>query len=220
MQRFAIIVAGGSGSRMQSELPKQFIELQGQPILMHTIRAFNFGEIEITVVLPSSQVSFWKELCQKHDFKVSHQVIHGGQTRFESVKNGLDSIDASQGLVAIHDGVRPIIRKELIDHTYLQAAQYKSAITSVPLKDSIREIKNTSNIAKDRQQFRLIQTPQTFQIQALKKAFEVDYHPSFTDDASVFEHDGHAIHLINGDYRNIKITTPEDLLIAESFLRA
>lgn len=220
MQKIAIIVAGGSGTRMQSQLPKQFIKLKGEPILMHTIRAFNIDNIQVIVVLPESQIPFWNELCQKQTFFVDHSVVAGGQTRFESVKNGLNSIKQTEGLVAIHDGVRPIITKEIIQNAYKEAEQHGNAIASVALKDSIREVNHEGNEAKDRSNYRLIQTPQTFQLQLIKKAFEVSYQPIFTDDASVFEYAGHSIHLIEGDYKNMKITTPEDLLVAESFLDA
>ncbi len=220
MQKFAIIVAGGSGTRMQSELPKQFIKLKDEPILMHTIRAFSFEQIQVIVVLPESQIAFWNDLCQKQAFFLEHQVVAGGNTRFESVKNGLNSIKDLEGLVAIHDGVRPIITKDIILQAFEEAEKHGNAIVSVALKDSIREIQVDKNQAKDRSNYRLIQTPQTFQLQPIKKAFDVDYQPGFTDDASVFEFAGHSIHLIEGDYKNIKITTPEDLVVAESFLEA
>lgn len=215
-----MIVAGGSGTRMQSELPKQFIKLKGEPILMHTIRAFSFDGIKVIVVLPKSQIIFWKELCQKQAFFLEHKVVEGGKTRFESVKNGLNSIEANEGLVAIHDGVRPIIKKEIIISSFLSAEKNGNAIVSVPLKDSIREINKDQNEHKDRSKYRLIQTPQTFQLQLIRSAFEVDYKTHFTDDASVLEYAGNKINLIDGDYRNIKITTPEDLIVAESFLEA
>ena len=215
-----MIVAGGSGTRMQSELPKQFIKLKGEPILMHTIRAFSFDGIKVIVVLPKSQIVFWKELCQKQAFFLEHKVVEGGKTRFESVKSGLKSIEANEGLVAIHDGVRPIIKKEIINSSFLYAEKNGNAIVSVPLKDSIREINESQNEHKDRNKYRLIQTPQTFQLQLIRSAFEVDYKTHFTDDASVLEYAGNKINLIDGDYRNIKITTPEDLIVAESFLEA
>lgn len=215
-----MIVAGGSGTRMQSELPKQFIKLKGEPILMHTIRAFSYDGIKVTVVLPKSQISFWNELCQKQAFFLEHTVVKGGNTRFESVKNGLNSIEVNEGLVAIHDGVRPIIKKEIIDLAFMSAEQNGNAIVSVPLKDSIRKVEYKQNEHKDRSKYRLIQTPQTFQLQLIKSAFEVNYQSHFTDDASVLEYAGHRINLIDGDYRNLKITTPEDLLVAESFLEA
>ncbi|OEK01991.1 2-C-methyl-D-erythritol 4-phosphate cytidylyltransferase [Roseivirga sp. 4D4] len=218
MQKNAIIVAGGSGTRMQSELPKQFLLLNGKPILMHTLEAFNFDDIEIRLVLPGEQIEYWETLCEEHTFAVPHHIVQGGETRFHSVKNGLDSIKGNAGLVAIHDGVRPLISRDIISASFDQALTHGNAITSVPLKDSLREISSNSNRSVDRSVYRLIQTPQTFQLGLIKEAFETPYQSAFTDDASVFENNGGSIHLIDGDYRNIKITTPEDLLVAESFL--
>jgi 2-C-methyl-D-erythritol 4-phosphate cytidylyltransferase len=217
MQKHALIVAGGSGTRMKSDLPKQFISLNGMPILMHTLKAFSFNDVTITLVLPEAQMSFWKELCQKHAFFLPHQLVPGGLTRFESVKNGLSQLP-EMGLVAIHDGVRPIIAQEIIEASFTEALLKGNAIVSVPLKDSIREVSGNGNRAVERANYRLIQTPQTFQLPLIKKAFETPYSDAFTDDASVLEHAGEEINLIEGDYHNIKVTTPEDLMIAESFL--
>ncbi len=218
MQKYAIIVAGGSGARMKSSLPKQFLLLNCQPVLMHTLKAFDFDQIQITLVLPVEQIQFWQKLCKEHSFEVPHKIVHGGETRFHSVKKGLDSIDGNEGLVAIHDGVRPLISRDIVSSSFDQALTHGNAITSVPLKDSLREVSARSNQAVDRSKFRLIQTPQTFQLSLIKEAYETSYQSTFTDDASVFENNGGSIHLIDGDYRNIKITTPEDLLVAESFL--
>lgn len=218
MRKYAIIVAGGSGTRMQSELPKQFLLLAGKPILMHTIEAFCFDDIQITLVLPKDQIDIWRALCLKYNFSIATNIIEGGATRFQSVKNGLNAINNNHGLVAIHDGVRPLVSQEIISEAFEKAMTLGCAITSVPLKDSLRAINSTSNYAVDRSKFRLIQTPQTFQLHLITEAFERPYQPTFTDDAAVFENSGHSIHLIEGDYRNIKITTPEDLSVAESFL--
>ncbi|NVJ47896.1 MAG: 2-C-methyl-D-erythritol 4-phosphate cytidylyltransferase [Cytophagia bacterium] len=220
MQKYAIIVAGGSGTRMKSDLPKQFIELLGKPILMHSIEAFHFDDIKIILVLPKAQIEFWKELMVKHQFKVPHQIVEGGKARFHSVKNGLESIDSTSGLVAIHDGVRPLIKQAIISESYASAEQHGNAIVSVGLKDSIRSVSDSGNKQEDRSKFRLIQTPQTFQLQLIKAAFKQPYDPIFTDDASVLERAGHKINLIDGDYQNIKITTPEDLTVAQSLLKA
>lgn len=220
MQKYAIVVAGGSGTRMKSELPKQFIKLAGKPILMHTLEAFHFDDIQIILVLPESQIPYWKELVDEHQFKIPHNIIAGGEQRFHSVKNGLSSIKADDGLVAIHDGVRPLIKRQIISESFEQAKRAGNAIVSIQLKDSIRSITPHSNQQEDRTNFRLIQTPQTFKIQLIKRAFEQEYTPSFTDDASVLEQAGHSINLIEGDYKNIKITTPEDLLVAETLLKA
>lgn len=219
MHKYAIIVAGGNGTRMQSELPKQFLELAGKPILMHTINAFYFDEIEIILVLPADQIAFWNSLCTQYRFSVPHTIVSGGATRFNSVKNALDSIIDESGVVAIHDGVRPIIKRETISNSYKVAENSGNAIVSVACKDSLRKVSGKGNSAVNREDYQLIQTPQTFQIKSIKSAFNADYQSSFTDDASVFEHHGETINLITGDYRNIKITTPEDLLVAESFLK-
>ena len=215
MSEFAIIVAGGVGTRMKSNIPKQFMLLKGKPILMHTIEAFN--KYPITLVLPENQHDSWRELCLQYSFNIKHDIVSGGATRFQSVSNGLDNIP-DQGTVAIHDGVRPLISKSIISESYKLASTHGNAIATVPLKDSIREISIHSNQAVDRSKYRLIQTPQTFDISLIKKAYQTEESPLFTDDASVLESDGHAIHLFEGSVSNIKITTPEDLRIAEAFI--
>jgi 2-C-methyl-D-erythritol 4-phosphate cytidylyltransferase len=221
MQLFAIIVAGGSGSRMGSDVPKQFLPLNGKPILMHTIDTFasTTSSIEIILVLPKSQISYWESLCIQHEFTTAHQVVIGGETRFQSVKNGLSHINVIDGLVAIHDGVRPLISKEIIGNTYKAAEKFGSAVAAVPIKDSIRKIEGKQNAAVERNQFWAIQTPQTFKLGVIKKAYQTTFNPSFTDDATVIEKDGNSIHLVHGDYKNIKITTQEDLIIASAFLQ-
>ena len=222
MQEYVIIVAGGSGSRMKSDIPKQFIPVNGLPVLMHTLKAFrNYSaEIKIILVLPESQFSFWNQLCQKHLFTIDYLLIAGGETRFHSVKNGLESIKEDYGLVAVHDGVRPIVSREIISESFLKAAEFGTAVVSVALKDSIRRVnENGDNISLDRATCRLIQTPQTFRLTWMKKAFNNAYQPSFTDCASVLEFEGYDIHLTEGSYENIKITTPEDLKWAEMYLK-
>lgn len=224
MQEYVIIVAGGSGSRMKSDLPKQFLTVNGLPVLMHTIRAFAdySPNLRIIVVLPSAQFGFWKELCEKHSFAIAHQLVAGGETRFHSVKNGLNCIvEKDEFLVAVHDGVRPVISREIIADSFSKAASHGAVVASVPLKDSIRIIgQNEGNKAMDRTLFRLIQTPQTFRSSWMRAAFTADYHESFTDCASVLEAWGYHIQLIDGAYENIKITTPEDLRWAEIYLKA
>lgn len=219
--KYALIVAGGSGSRMQSEIPKQFLSLVGRPILMHTIEAFyNYSqEIEIIIVLPAEQFSFWDELCKKHDFRIVHRIVQGGASRWHSVKNGLDSING-QGIVAIHDGVRPLTPKDVINRSFEVAGDKGNAITAVSLKDSIRSIEKHGSIAEDREKFKLIQTPQTFDVDIIKEAYQgTKGRELFTDDASVLESTGGRIHLIEGSYINIKVTTPEDLVVAEALLQ-
>lgn len=215
-----IIVAGGSGSRMQREIPKQFILLAGEPILMHTIRRFFAYNpaIETVVVLPENQLSYWKELCGKHDFKIAHKVVSGGATRFQSVKNGLASVE-NKGVVAVHDGVRSFVPKAVIDEAFKVAADKGNAVVSVALKDSIREVSGLENKAVNRENYRLIQTPQCFKTDLLRQAYNLPEETTFTDDASVVEKFGVQINLTEGSYENIKITTPEDILWAEVLVK-
>lgn len=219
MNKTALIVAGGSGTRMESNLPKQFLLLAGKPILMHTIEAFyHSGVNHIILVLPQSQIDFWNQLCQTHQFSIQHQIVAGGASRFESVQNGLQHCN-NNDLVAIHDGVRPFVSKEIILNSFETAAQKGNAVAAVRLKDSIRKVELLSNKNVNRDNYYLIQTPQTFKAQLIKEAYAAQDHINFTDDASVLESNGYAINLIPGDYKNIKITTPEDLLVGEAFLK-
>ncbi len=221
MNKYVIIVAGGSGSRMQSTLPKQFIKIGKNPILMHTIQSFyNFSDqIKIILVLPVKEIITWRNLCEQYNFNINHIIIKGGTTRFESVKNGFSCIEDIDSIVAIHDGVRPFVTNEIINEGFLIAQKNGTAVTSIISKDSVRKInEDGSNTSIDRESIRIIQTPQTFQYQILKDALEKAGHTKFTDDASVAEAAGYLIHLIEGSYKNIKITSPEDLIIAELFL--
>ncbi|MFY0652997.1 MAG: 2-C-methyl-D-erythritol 4-phosphate cytidylyltransferase [Cyclobacteriaceae bacterium] len=219
MIKYAILVAGGKGERMDSNIPKQFLSLAGWPILMHTIAAFRKSdpELHIIVVLPSGQIESWNNLVVEYAFKIPHEVVTGGKTRFNSVQNGLKTIKGD-GLVAIHDGVRPLVNAEVINNSYLSAAKHGSAVASVVLKESIRKIEGEKNTALNRNDFRLMQTPQTFQVALIKQAFQHAKSSDFTDDASVLENYGEKIHLIEGSYQNLKITTKEDLIFAESVL--
>lgn len=221
---YAIIVAGGSGSRMKSEIPKQFLPLNGKPILIHTVEKFlQIPNIQVIVVLPKNDIDYWNEITASNEiiqsFRKSITLTVGGASRFQSVKNGLASIK-TDGLVAVHDGVRPLINLEIIQNSYTVAAEKGTAVTSVWVKDSVRQIdENGESIALDRTKLKLVQTPQTFQISLMKQAFEVEEQPFFTDCASVLEFAGKKITLIDGVYENIKITTPEDMLVAEAFLQ-
>ncbi|QJD94463.1 2-C-methyl-D-erythritol 4-phosphate cytidylyltransferase [Mucilaginibacter robiniae] len=216
---YAIIVAGGSGTRMQSAVPKQFLLLNGKPVLMHTLHAFSQSTYkpELIVVLPETYHSYWRELCNEHHFTITHQVVSGGATRFHSVKNGLDEVDTNS-LVAIHDAVRPLISTTIIDDAYEQAMVKGSAIVCVQSRDSVRQVKENKSESLLRDEIYLVQTPQTFQAQILKQAYSYSYQESFTDDASVVEKAGHAIHIIPGSYNNFKITFPDDIAIAEFLL--
>jgi len=221
-QTYAIIVAGGSGSRMLSALPKQFLLLNGTPVLMHTILAFHHcnSQPHIILVLHAHFHTHWAQLCITHNFAVPHQLVNGGETRFHSVKNGLDIIPRNpDSLIAIHDAVRPLISCEIIDGSYQYAAKHGNAVTAVKSRDSVRQLKNDTTIALNRDEIYLIQTPQTFQSAQLKSAYQQPYNAKFTDDAGVVEETGVKINLIPGDYQNIKITFPEDIAVAELFLK-
>jgi 2-C-methyl-D-erythritol 4-phosphate cytidylyltransferase len=215
----AIIVAGGRGNRMHSDLPKQFLELAGKPILMHTIEAFHrfSPTMPIVLVLPADQIQVWISLCKKYCFDLPLIIRDGGMSRFQSVRNGLEMI-SDEGFVAVHDGVRPLVSKEIIAESFASAALYGSAVAAVPLKESIREVQNDLSRAIERSKFRIIQTPQTFRSSLLKQAYRIEEHESLTDDASVAEKAGNKIFLFPGSYFNIKVTTPEDILIAEKLM--
>jgi 2-C-methyl-D-erythritol 4-phosphate cytidylyltransferase len=218
---YAIIVAGGSGTRMGAAIPKQFMLLNGKPVLMHTIKAFNNcqAQPDIILVLHADFHAYWQQLCTAHNFTIPHQLIKGGETRFHSVKNGLDTIpNDADAVIAIQDAVRPLTDKEIIDNSYIYASQHGNAIVAVKSRDSIRQMQNSHSVSLLRDDIYLIQTPQTFQSAQLKKAYEHGYDAKFTDDASVVEQSGAAINLIEGSYRNIKITFPEDIAIAEAIL--
>jgi 2-C-methyl-D-erythritol 4-phosphate cytidylyltransferase len=219
MQKTVIIVAGGSGTRMNSEIPKQFIELKGKPILMHTIHRFlEFDEnISIRLVLPENQVDFWKALCIKHDFSIKHEIFYGGITRFHSVKNGLQALSCN-GLVAIHDGVRPMVDIQTIGRCFLAAEEYGGSIPVTDVQETIRKVDDEYSYTVDRKTFKLVQTPQVFDVQLISEAYNQEYDESFTDDASVFESTGKLVMLVEGNRENIKITTPADLKITEAFL--
>ena len=222
MKEYAIIVAGGSGSRMQSKTPKQFLLLAGKPILMHTINAFiHYSKnLSIILVLPDFAIDQWITLCTKYKFSYPLKIVAGGNTRFQSVKNGLDIIDENESLVAIHDGVRPLIRKEIISASFRLAQIHGCAIASTRLKESFRIVDKDQTRSIDRSQYRSIQTPQTFQTKLIKAAYaHCEDSPKFTDDASVAEKNGLKISLFEGSYENIKITTKEDLLFVEALLR-
>lgn len=221
MKYYAIIVAGGSGNRMQSTVPKQFLLLNGTPVLMHTIAAFNACKAnpQILLVLNIDQHKYWEELCIAHNFTIPHLVIKGGAQRFHSVKNGLKAIKG-KGIVAVHDAVRPLISAKLIAKAYQFAEQTGNCIVGIPPTDSVRNLlADGSSKAINRDELALIQTPQTFEVDLLKKAYEVPYRNEFTDDASVAEYSGVKINLIAGERENIKITYPEDLEIASMLIR-
>jgi 2-C-methyl-D-erythritol 4-phosphate cytidylyltransferase len=220
MKKFAIIVAGGSGSRMGSEIPKQFLELCGKPVLMHTIRVFHDfdPEIKIILVLPEDQKQFWKGLCLKHSFSLQHQVAAGGNIRFHSVLNGLSQIEG-EGIVFIHDGVRPLVSPATLYRCLETAQKFGNAIPVLPVNESLRKQEGDQNISVDRSQYFSVQTPQTFGSWQILEAYKQDFDPAFTDDASVAEKAGFPIQMVEGNRENIKITTPIDLIVAEALLK-
>jgi 2-C-methyl-D-erythritol 4-phosphate cytidylyltransferase len=217
---YAIIVAGGSGTRMNAALPKQFLLLSGRPVLMYTLEVFSRSDAkpELILVLPQSYHIYWKDLCRAHNFNLPHHLVNGGDTRFQSVKNGLELLP-DEALVAVHDAVRPTIDAATIDMSYQVAADKGSAVVAVMSRDSIRRVTENGSEALIRDEIYLVQTPQTFQATLLKDAYNVPYRNNFTDDASVVEQAGHSINVIPGNYQNIKITYPEDIAIAELLLK-
>ena len=219
-KEYALIVAGGKGTRMKTALPKQFLEVNGLPILMHTLNAFyKYSEsIQVILVLPEDDFATWKNLCAKYNYNKPVVLEKGGDTRFQSVKNGLGKIEGD-GLVAIHDGVRPLVSEDIIGASFRLAAVHGSAVAAVRLKESIRITDQDNTKAVDRSRYRLIQTPQTFDVALIRKAYQIKDEPSLTDDASVAERSGHVISLFEGSYQNIKVTTPEDLIFADALLK-
>ncbi len=219
MKKLMIVVAGGSGNRMKSLLPKQFINLKGKPILMHTIErliAFDHS-MEIVLVLPENQIDFWKQLCVEYNFQISCKIAKGGKTRFESVKNGLVKIQ-EECLVGVHDGVRPLVSDETLRDCFETAAETGSAVPVTDAIESIRVVDNDNSKSVDRKYYKMVQTPQVFASDKLVKAYEQLFNASFTDDASVYEKAGYKIHLAKGNRENIKVTTPMDLIIAEALM--
>ncbi|MCW3804448.1 2-C-methyl-D-erythritol 4-phosphate cytidylyltransferase [Plebeiibacterium marinum] len=219
MKKAVVIVAGGSGSRMNSDIPKQFLELGGKPVLMRTIERFVEYDpaIEIVLVLPKDQVSYWDGLCEKYGFTQSYKLAFGGETRFESVRNGLESLK-EECLVGVHDGVRPFVSDQTLDNCYGLALECDSAIPVVDAIESIRILDEGSSKAVDRDLYKMVQTPQVFKCSMLKKSYQEPYQKIFTDDASVFEYFGYPIFLAKGNRENIKLTTPMDLVFGEALI--
>jgi 2-C-methyl-D-erythritol 4-phosphate cytidylyltransferase len=213
---YAIIVAGGSGTRMQSAVPKQFLLLNGLPVLMHTLNAFYSCQPQpnLILVLHEDYHSYWMHLCADHQFQLPYQLVGGGDSRYQSVKNAL-SLVPDDALVAVHDAVRPLISTDIIEEAYRQAAVQGAVVVAVKSRDSIRQVKDERSQSLLRDEIYLVQTPQTFKAGLLKEAYKHPYHDAFTDDASVAEQAGHFIHIVEGSYQNFKITFPEDIAIAE-----
>lgn len=213
---YVIIVAGGKGLRMGAPLPKQFLPIGGKPVLMRTIERFRAysNDISIILVLPKDQQDFWRQLCAEHNFQIKVLCANGGSTRWESVGNGLKLIpDDAQGAVGVHDGVRPFPSIEVIQRCYDTAKRTGSAIPVTPVVETLRR---TDGTTVPRSDYRLVQTPQVFDIQLLKEAYRQPYSEMFTDDASVVEASGHTVTTVDGNRENIKITTPFDMIVAEA----
>lgn len=222
MSRYVIIVAGGKGLRMGGEVPKQFLPIGGRPVLMWTIERFlsAYEDMGIVLVLPPEQHGYWHELCRKYDFNVPVTIASGGETRFHSVLNGLSAIPAStEGLVGIHDGVRPFVSMETIHRCYDEASCTGAVVPVIPVVETLRHLSGDGSNTVSRDEYRLVQTPQTFDIQLLRKAYAQEYRPFFTDDASVVESMGYHVTLVDGNRENIKLTTPCDLAFAEAYLK-
>lgn len=216
-----IIAAGGVGARMASNIPKQFLCLNGLPILMRSIKAFrNYDKkINVIVVLPSAQKKYWMDLCKKYTFNELHSVISGGETRFHSVKNGLAQIEEDHCLIAVHDGARPLVSTEIISEAFNCAEKNGTAVPCIKLNDSLRIVENNTSKPIDRNKIFAVQTPQCFNGVLLKKAYEQAFDERFTDDATVVENIGGKIFLTEGSNENIKITSRKDLVITEALLQ-
>jgi 2-C-methyl-D-erythritol 4-phosphate cytidylyltransferase len=215
-----IIVAGGTGTRMGKNIPKQFLDLQGKPILMHTIEVFHRfdRQMQIIVVLPHDQHKTWEALCKKHHFSINHQLTSGGETRFHSVKNGL-ALAPETGLIGIHDGVRPLVSAETIERCYTGAEQHGACIPVIPVTESVRLVEGDQSVPVDRSKYVLIQTPQVFKAEWIHQAYNQPFSGAFTDDATVLEKWGQKVVLTEGNFENIKITRPIDLTLAEALLK-
>lgn len=231
MSNYIIIVAGGKGLRMGADIPKQFLPVGGKPVLMRTLERFQaYSESEVAagrsglriiLVLPKAQQAYWHELCEQYAFTVEHAIADGGETRFHSSKNGLQLVpDDALGVVGIHDGVRPFVDEEVISRCYETARREGAAIPVMPVTETLRHIDGNGNGRNVlRSDYRIVQTPQTFDIQLAKRAFQQPYSDAFTDDASVVEALGNSVTMVDGNRENIKLTTPYDLMIAEQLVK-
>lgn len=216
MKKHIIIVAGGKGLRMGGDIPKQFLPVCGKPVLMRTLEAFHVydASIHLILVLPVSQQAYWKQLCEEYQFNLAHEIADGGETRFHSVKNGL-ALVKEDGLVGVHDGVRPFVSQEVIARCYDEALSLKAVIPVIGVVETVRHLTEGGSETVPRDQYKLVQTPQVFDVALLRRAYEQTYTDMFTDDASVVEALGEKVYLVEGNRENIKLTTPFDLKLAE-----
>ena len=216
MKKHIIVVAGGKGLRMGGDIPKQFLPVCGKPVLMRTLEAFYAydSSIHMILVLPVNQQEYWKELCAEYHFTLSHDIADGGETRFHSVMNGLALVEGD-GWVGVHDGVRPFVSQEVIARCYEEASLKKAVIPVIGVVETVRKLTNEGSVTVPRDQYKLVQTPQVFEVALLRKAYQQAYTEMFTDDASVVEALGEKVYLVEGNRENIKLTTPFDLLLAE-----
>lgn len=220
MKQFAIIVAGGMGQRFGGQIPKQFLTLKGLPVLMHTLNVFHTFDstIEMILTLPAGYIEIWNSLCKEYKYRIKHKIVAGGETRFHSVKNGLDVIQDKSGIVAVHDGVRPLVNKDTLLRCFETAYRTGNAIPVTSITDSVRKLQNDISKPVNRDDLVLVQTPQVFDLKLLKDAYLQQYIPEFKDDANVVEKLGVKIILVEGNPENIKITTQADMLIAETLM--
>jgi len=220
MKKYVVLVAGGKGKRMGNEQPKQFLEIGGLPLLMHTFRSFSFltDAVEFILVLHADYFDQWKELCKIHDFNIPHQIAEAGPKRFHSVKSGLKLVPRNC-LVAIHDGVRPFVSGQVIEACFTMAERKGNAVPVLAVGESVRELSGTLNKSTDRNKLRLVQTPQVFHASEIQQAYQQPYNESFTDDATVLERIGKQIFLVEGNSENIKITEPNDLIFAKAMIK-
>ena len=216
MKKYIIIVAGGKGLRMGGDIPKQFLPVCGKPVLMRTLEAFHAydASMRLILVLPVSQQAYWKQLCEEYQFELAHEIANGGETRFHSVKNGLALVE-EEGLVGVHDGVRPFVSQEVINRCYEEAASLKAVIPVIGVVETVRHLTEEGSETVPRDQYKLVQTPQVFEVTLLRRAYQQEYTDLFTDDASVVEALGEKVYLVEGNRENIKLTTPFDLKLAE-----
>ena len=216
MKKHIIIVAGGKGLRMGGDIPKQFLPVCGKPVLMRTLEAFHAydSSIHIILVLPVSQQAYWQDLCQEYQFTLAHDIANGGDTRFHSVKNGLALVEG-EGLVGVHDGVRPFVSQEVITRCYEEASLKKAVIPVIGVVETVRHLTDEGSETVPRDQYKLVQTPQVFDVALLRRAYQQEFTDMFTDDASVVEALGEKVYLVEGNRENIKLTTPFDLKLAE-----